>query len=163
MIMGLVQHWWVFSFLVLAVAGITDLLDGYLARLLHEQTNLGKVLDPLADKIFLLTLFVALAFVDSPSFRIPLWFVVLVVAREIFIVLGSYVIITTNEHPRFDPSVLGKMTTFFQMLFISWLFVCHFFKWEPARTYYVFLVLLALLSFLSFMQYLKKCFVFRVK
>ncbi len=156
-VFGLARHWWLFSFFVFVFAGITDLLDGYFARLLHEQTNLGKVLDPLADKIFLLALFIALAFVGSPSFNIPLWFVVLAVIREVLIVLGSCIIIATNEHPKVEPILWGKLTTFFQMAFIAWLFVCNFMHWEPARTYYVLLVLLAFFSLVSFIQYLKKC------
>jgi cardiolipin synthase len=157
-IVGFVFHWWMFSFLIFIGAGVTDLLDGYLARLLHEQTNLGKILDPLADKLFLLASFTTLAYVGSPSFTIPRWFVIWAVVREVLIIVGSYVIITTHEHPKVEPIIWGKLTTLFQMLFISWLFVCHFMKWEPARTYYVLLVLLALFSLLSFIQYLKKCF-----
>lgn len=160
MIFGLMRHLWLFAFCIFIVAGATDLLDGYFARLLHEQTNLGKVLDPLADKIFLSTLFAALAFVDSPSFRIPLWFMVLVLLREGLMILGSYTILTTYEHPRVEPIVWGKLTTFFQMAFISWLFICGFMQWVPARTYYVLLVLLAIFSFISFLQYLRKCFIY---
>lgn len=156
-VVGFVYHWWLFTFLLFVGAGITDLLDGYFARLLHEQTNLGKVLDPLADKFFLLASFISLAFVGTPSFQIPWWFVAWVVAREVLIVVGSYVIITTHEHPQVDPIIWGKLTTLFQMLFIVWLFVCHFMQWEPSRTYYALLVLLALFSLVSFMQYLKKC------
>ncbi len=159
-VFGLASHQWMLAFGVFVFASFTDLLDGYFARLLREQTNLGKVLDPLADKIFLLTLFISLAFIDSPSFKIPLWFVLLVVVREVLIVLGSYVIITTHEHPKVEPIIWGKLTTFFQMSFISWLFICRFLQWEPARTYYVLLILLALFSLISFMQYLKKCFMY---
>ncbi len=157
-VIGIAFNWWLFSFLLFVVAAVTDLLDGYLARLLHQQTYLGKLLDPIADKIFLLASFTALAFVGSPSFKIPLWFVALVVVRELLIIMGSYVIITTHEHPKVEPILWGKLTTFFQMLFISWLFVCYFMHWEPARTYYAFLVLLAFFSFISFIQYLRKCF-----
>lgn len=156
-IIGFIYHWWLFTFLLFVAAGITDLLDGYFARLLHEQTNLGKVLDPLADKIFLLASFVSLAFVGSPSFQVPWWFVAWVVIRECLIIVGSYVIITTHEYPKVEPIIWGKLTTLFQMLFIAWLFICRFMQWEPARTYDVLLILLALFSLLSFVQYLKKC------
>ena len=155
---GLAAHSWTFSFFIFVGAGITDLLDGYLARVRHEHTNLGKILDPLADKIFLIASFAALSFMGAPSFQIPWWFVVLMAAREILIIIGSYIIITTNDHPTVEPIIWGKLTTLFQMLFISWLFICHFMCWEPAQTYYVLLILLALFSLLSFIKYLKKCF-----
>lgn len=155
---GLYYHQWHFTFFIFLAAALTDLLDGYLARLLKKQTNLGKFLDPLADKFFLLTAFSALAFVDSPSFRIPWWFVMFVLIREGMIVGGSYFIMRTHENPHVEPNIWGKLTTLFQMIFIFWLFLCGFFQWEPAKTYVVSLLFLIIFSLLSLFQYIKKCF-----
>ncbi|MCL4440878.1 MAG: CDP-alcohol phosphatidyltransferase family protein [Firmicutes bacterium] len=75
--------------LVLAAAGITDILDGYLARKLNMITPVGKILDPAADKLMLITVMSSLYLVG----KIPLWLVVLVILKEAFLVLGGLVLI----------------------------------------------------------------------
>ncbi len=88
------QHWGL-AFCLFIVSSLTDMLDGTFARLLDQQTFLGACLDPIADKLLLLSVFTALAFVQSPLFSIPLWFVILVLIRELIIVL---ITITTGEN-----------------------------------------------------------------
>jgi cardiolipin synthase len=99
------------ALLVFVLAGITDGLDGYLARSLRERTELGRILDPVADKILLGSSFFTLAFVG----RLPLWLVVIGVGRDLLLVAGSCVLYTTIGRLGYPPSMLGKLTTGLQL------------------------------------------------
>jgi CDP-diacylglycerol--glycerol-3-phosphate 3-phosphatidyltransferase len=146
---------WHMAFGLFVFGAITDLLDGYLARLFNTQTHLGRMLDPLADKIFLISLFYSLAFISSPSFHIPSWFVYLILFREFVILFGSMVLLALKVNFEIRPILWGKLTTFFQIMFIGWIFSCCFFRWIPHRTYNVSLILLASYSIFSLLQYVR--------
>lgn len=152
---GIFYERWTAVFFLIIIAGITDLLDGYFARHFNQASNLGKILDPIADKILTISSFSALAFLQSPSFPIPVWFVCLIVCRESIIILGSYGLVRSGKKLEVSPTLSGKLTTFFQLLFILWLFICYFFGWVPARTYFVLLLFLSVFSVLSLLQYIK--------
>ena len=152
-VIGIAYHWWVGVFFLLLLASATDVLDGYGARWLNEQTALGACLDPIADKILLVSSFATLSFIDSPSFSVPSWFVFLVVIRETIILVGSFFLLLVGGQTKIVPRIWGKITTFLQLVFILWIFVCYFAGWNPARTYSVLLVFLALLSIVSLIQY----------
>ena len=152
-VVGIVYNMWSTVFVLLLTAGLTDVLDGHFARKFNQRTQLGASLDPIADKFLLLSSFVALCFVDSPSFSIPLWFVLLIFMREIVIIGGTVLLWFLGIDFTIAPSKVGKLTTFFQLSFILWIFTCYFFGWNPIRTYSVFLLLVALFSLLSLLQY----------
>lgn len=154
-IWGMYYRFWVFSFFIFVIGAATDLVDGYLARLLGEQTHLGRMLDPVADKIFLVSSFFSLSFINTPSFQVPPWFVGLIVVREMFILLGSLFLILYCKNFEVKPILWGKLTTFFQILFIAWIFACYFFSWIPVKTYKISLILLACYSIISFLAYAK--------
>jgi cardiolipin synthase (CMP-forming) len=93
-------------------AGITDLLDGLAARLTGEKTTLGAWLDPMADKLLLVTMFIMLTLpgVGSAN-RLPLWFTVLVISRDVAIVLTVAVVNLAVGRRTFRPSIFGKIAT----------------------------------------------------
>jgi cardiolipin synthase len=97
---------------VFLVAGLTDLLDGLIARATGEKTTLGAWLDPMADKLLLATMFVVLTL---PGFgfanRLPVWFTVLVISRDVAIVLTVAVVNLAVGPRTFRPSLFGKMAT----------------------------------------------------
>jgi cardiolipin synthase len=94
------------------VAGTTDLLDGLIARWTQQQTTLGAWLDPMADKLLLLTMFVMLTLPDlGLAYRLPLWLTVLVISRDVAIVLTAAVINLAVARRTFTPSVFGKAAT----------------------------------------------------
>lgn len=93
------------------IAGISDVLDGLLARLLRQQTALGLYLDPIADKLLLSTLFLALSFLH----RIPWYVSVLVFSRDIGILIVSTLLYATNTLRNLHPSIFGKMNTVAQV------------------------------------------------
>jgi cardiolipin synthase len=93
-------------------AAVTDLLDGLIARIAGQKTDLGAWLDPMADKLLLVTMFVMLTLPDigSPN-RLPLWFTVLVISRDVAIVVTVAVINLAVGHRTFRPSIFGKVAT----------------------------------------------------
>jgi len=98
-----------------AIASFTDALDGFLARVTHKQTNFGRFLDPLADKLLLLSGFIGLLFVNGFLYHPPLWITVTIVFRDMFIVMGLITIYLATGDIRIQPNLLGKATTAFQM------------------------------------------------
>jgi cardiolipin synthase len=103
------RGWALLTFLT---AGATDLLDGLIARVAGQKTDLGAWLDPMADKLLLVTMFVMLTLPSIGSAnRLPLWFTVLVISRDVAIVLTVAVINLAVGHRTFRPSVYGKIAT----------------------------------------------------
>lgn len=150
---GIIHAKWLYVFILFFTATITDLLDGYLARKLNQYTKLGAYLDPIADKLFLFSSFTALAFVQSPSFTVPGWFVFLLFFRELTMLVGMVVMELLHIKYEIKPTIWGKLTTLFQSTFIFWIFICYFFSWNPIKTYSVTIVLLALFSVFSLGHY----------
>lgn len=103
------RGWALVSFLV---AGLTDMLDGLIARRTGQKTTLGAWLDPMADKLLLVTMFVMLTLPDIGSAnRLPLWFTVLVISRDVAIVLTVAVVNLAIGPRTFRPSIYGKVAT----------------------------------------------------
>ncbi len=103
------------ALIVWVIAGLTDLLDGLLARWLDQRTALGTILDPMADKLLLVTAFVVLS-LPRPDFQpIPFWLTTVVISRDVFIVVGAVLIFITTGFRQFRPSLLGKINTLVQL------------------------------------------------
>ena len=101
---------------IFILGGVTDALDGFVARTTNQKTSLGAHLDPVADKLLLMSSFVMLAVIDG----IPQWFVVLVVSRDIVILLGYVVIyLRVEERLEVQPTVIGKLNTILQLLTVG--------------------------------------------
>ena len=96
---------------VFVVAAATDALDGLIARLGGQQTTLGAMLDPVADKVLLTSAFIALTWVGSLPVRIPAWLTVVVLSRDAIIVVSVAIVNFTIGRRVFYPSLLGKLTT----------------------------------------------------
>jgi len=94
-----------------AIAGITDGIDGLLARLTHQRTELGAYLDPIADKLLLSASYITLAIVEI----LPSWLTVIVITRDVIILVGLLVFILTDHRPKLQPSLVSKVTTVFQI------------------------------------------------
>ncbi|MBI4777478.1 CDP-alcohol phosphatidyltransferase family protein [Candidatus Desantisbacteria bacterium] len=93
---------------------LTDALDGFIARSFDQQTALGMFLDPLADKLLLVSAFVVIGL--NIADKLPLWVIMLVVGREFIISIGWLVVyLFGTKNSSLKPSIYGKMTTFFQM------------------------------------------------
>ena len=113
-------HWRV-AFALLWVAGVSDGLDGLLARVLQQRTTLGLYLDPIADKLLLSTLFVVLTHVGA----VPRYVTVLVLSRDLGILLIATLLFATNTLRHFRPSRLGKLNTVVQILGVLTVMTCE--------------------------------------
>ena len=100
-----------------ALAGLTDLLDGFLARVFEQGSLLGAYLDPIADKLLLTTAYIMLSIPNSnPSLvPIPIWVTVLVLARDILILVIALVLWMALDLSKFPPTKLSKVNTFVQV------------------------------------------------
>jgi cardiolipin synthase len=98
---------WLWALGLLALAALSDALDGLLARTLHQQTMLGQYLDPIADKLLLSSLFLVLSFVK----KIPWKYTILVFSRDLCLVATSVVLYATVGFRDFRPSIFGKINT----------------------------------------------------
>jgi cardiolipin synthase len=100
---------------VFLTACLTDALDGLIARMTGTQTELGAILDPVADKLLIVSSFITLAFLGP----IPIWLVIIVVSRDIILALGSLVIYFTGHRLVIRPSITGKFSTVMQFLVVT--------------------------------------------
>ena len=115
------------AIMIFIAAGITDMLDGLLARHYGQQTNLGIFLDTIADKLLLATSFTLLSLHGlNLAVRIPLWLTISVIGRDILLVLGALIFNLTGGKRVFKPSWLGKSTTVFQLLLVMMVLVSNF-------------------------------------
>ncbi|MGE4554074.1 MAG: CDP-alcohol phosphatidyltransferase family protein [Desulfovibrionaceae bacterium] len=115
-VMAYVQQRFDLAWLLFAVAGLTDALDGILARLLHQRSRLGSMLDPLADKVLLDTSFICLTMQNW----LPKWLTILVVSRDAIIVGGLVLmqVFGVEVKNRICPTWLGKGTTVCQIALV---------------------------------------------
>ncbi|MDD5450073.1 MAG: CDP-diacylglycerol--glycerol-3-phosphate 3-phosphatidyltransferase [Candidatus Omnitrophica bacterium] len=99
------------------IAVISDALDGFIARRFNQKTELGAILDPIADKLLIITAFVCLSFSKSipANLKLPAWLPITVISRDIIIVLGTVLVHMIKGSVMITPSILGKVTTFLQM------------------------------------------------
>ena len=103
------------------IAVITDGVDGFIARALKQKTELGTILDPMADKLLLISAYICLSIATTipPQLKLPPYVPIIVISRDAIIVLGSIVIHMITGELKVAPSILGKITTFFQMITIA--------------------------------------------
>lgn len=103
------------ALLLFVLAGFSDFLDGYLARRLDQKSLLGTFLDPLGDKLLMTVAFVALAVKGA----LPAWLAVLVVAKDLYVALGSGVLHLAGNVRQFPPSIWGKLSTLLQVVAVA--------------------------------------------
>ncbi len=96
---------------IFAVAGVSDALDGAIARLMKQKTRIGAILDPIADKLLLASSFITLA-VTGP---VPEWLAVIVISRDVIILFGVLILILFQGGVEIRPTVLSKCTTLMQL------------------------------------------------
>lgn len=119
---------------IFAVAVISDALDGYIARKSKQHSKAGLILDPLGDKLLLMSAFICLSFEKFPL-NFPLWVILIVISRDALILLGTMVLYLVKQDINILPTKWGKCTTAFQMasviaLLLQWKFAFIF--WWPA-------------------------------
>src|SRR6202521_2154313 len=102
------------ALLVLVIAGLSDGIDGLIARKFNQRSSLGAYLDPIADKLLLSSSFIILAFKKELAW----WLTILVLSRDVLILIVAVVIILSSGYRPFPPSIYGKLTTAFQIMLV---------------------------------------------
>jgi len=115
------------AILSFAIAAICDGVDGYIARRYNQRSELGAILDPLADKLLLVSGIVVLSFEHRPYLEtIPLWLTGTIIGRDILVLAGMLVIQMTVGKVKVRPRMVGKVATVLQMVIILWILL----KWD---------------------------------
>lgn len=145
----------VLALVVFGMAGITDGLDGLLARRFDQKSQLGTILDPIADKMMMITSFVVLSMRSVfpppvPShLPIPFWVTIAVISRDVFILVGAASINIVTGFRGFRPSMLGKINTTVQIVAIGIIMLAASFPYGTGYylpTVYAIVFLFAVLS-----------------
>jgi len=111
----LLNNEYVAAFAVVLVASITDFLDGQIARRFNMQTHLGRILDPIADKILIFFAIVSLLI----KFNFPLWVGIIILSRDIIILLGGLIFLHRKKQKFLVPNIFGKVSTVFQLTMVA--------------------------------------------
>jgi len=142
------------AFVLFLAAGISDAVDGFLAKRFGMATELGAYLDPLADKVLIVSIYVALGITGA----LPAWLVILVVSRDIMIV-GAVILSWLVDQPvAIRPLAVSKLNTAAQIVFATMALAALAFDydWEPFRT--LTMVLVVVLTLVSIVFYLREWF-----
>ncbi len=116
------------ALLIFVAAGISDALDGLVARLLGMRSLLGTYLDPIADKVLLVTAYVVLTLPAPGAVTIPLWLTVMALSRDFLIVLVALLLYLGAGVREFPPSLWGKWTTFFHVVTVALVLLANVIK-----------------------------------
>jgi cardiolipin synthase len=115
----------VWAVVVFFVAGVTDALDGLIARISGQQTTLGAMLDPVADKVLMTSSFIALTWGSGVAFPIPVWLTVVVLSRDAIIIVSVAIVNMTLGRRIFYPSTLGKLATVAQLMTVGFVLLAN--------------------------------------
>ena len=126
------------ALVVFILAGITDALDGLIARRYRQSSSLGAFLDPMADKLLMTACFIVLALPDHPKSvpefhitnHIPVYLTIVTISRDVFIVIIALLVHLTSGSTSFRPTMLGKITTVVQILTIGTVILLNYLQTE---------------------------------
>lgn len=126
------------------VAVMSDVIDGYIARRYYQKTRAGAILDPLADKLLLMSAFICLCIIGSqlPVFHFPVWLVVTLISRDIILLIGALIIQTVTGKLAVEANKWGKVTAFFQVLAVLGML----FQMESSQLLWPFAVVVTVIS-----------------
>ncbi len=105
---------WTGAFVLIFIAGVSDALDGFLARVYHWQSQLGSILDPLADKLLLIVILIILA----NKGMVPYWLLALVIGRDSVILVGAITYRCLTKDLKISPLFSSKLNTALQIIFV---------------------------------------------
>lgn len=144
---------WGYVLILFGIAAITDVLDGALARLRNEKTFFGACLDPIADKFLLLSSFTALSCLEKREMVIPVWFVWLVVGKELLLVGSILLLYIRDGAVTIAPTLLGKFTTVTQIFFVMTLVTTYFCSMQLGVFYPILLYGTSSMIAISYLHY----------
>lgn len=120
-------------------AGVSDGIDGFLARRFHMRSALGAYLDPIADKLLLTSSYVFLAIPSYPArVKVPVWLAIMVISRDFLLLLVGLLLILASGRKRFPPTWVGKVTTVTQILTVLFVLCANLWSWPDALVWLAF-------------------------
>ncbi len=146
----LLDHRFGTALVIFLLAGLTDGLDGFIARVFEQKSKLGAYLDPVADKLLLVSSFILLGLVGA----VPAWLVVVTVSRDVIIVLGVATLAFHQVPVEIKPTVLSKINTLFQLITIFLMLVNLSVFYIPNWIAYTLFGTIGVLCFVTVFQYI---------
>jgi cardiolipin synthase (CMP-forming) len=147
---GMAKEEYLFAFSILVVAGITDALDGFLARKLNQLTPVGRALDPIADKVLFISVFLTMGFFLN---LFPAWFSWVILGRDFLILIGFLLLVLGNKNRSIAPTLTGKLHTI--LLFVFLCVVLLALSFEAAIPIDLLMYGMAASALISFVDYLR--------
>jgi cardiolipin synthase len=150
-IIYLINDHYLSALFVFAVCGVSDGVDGLVARIFNQKSTLGAYLDPIADKLILVSAFVVLSFKGL----IPSWLTVTVISRDVMISLGVVVLFMNRKEVSINPSIISKLNTCFQFVTVIGVLAKDLLSILPQVYSYLFMLtgILTISSGLHYMHY----------
>ena len=152
-LVAITKQSWGLATLFFVGASLTDVIDGKLARSRNVVSKLGTLLDPLVDKVMLISVYASLVFSNVLTIGLPMWFLVLALLHEAFLLAGAAYWSLFRESIVIAPSHLAKLVGLGQFLFISWALTCALLGYTPVGLFYLLVVIIALARLCVLAQY----------
>ena len=152
MVWAITQGWMQFAFLLFLAAGVSDAIDGYLAKRFGMTSELGAYLDPLADKALIVSIYVTLGITGD----IPRWLVILVASRDIMIVSAVMLSWLVEKPVPVKPLLVSKLNTGAQILFAGLVLAALGFHFQAELVIDAGMVVVAILTLLSVAGYVRE-------
>ncbi|HBH62218.1 MAG TPA: CDP-diacylglycerol--glycerol-3-phosphate 3-phosphatidyltransferase [Nitrospiraceae bacterium] len=114
-VVTLIYNQYRYALIIFIAASVTDILDGFIARITNQITDFGKILDPVADKFFLVTSFILMSSIGL----IPKWLAIIVISKDLIVVTGSVILYFVTHKLNIEPSILGKASSASQFFLVG--------------------------------------------
>ncbi|GAB4542211.1 MAG: CDP-alcohol phosphatidyltransferase family protein [Thermodesulfovibrionia bacterium] len=148
---SLIYNGYLYALIIFIMAGITDILDGYIARMKRQVSELGTILDPVADKFIIITSFILM----TVNGIIPKWLTIVVISRDVIVITGVIILYFVINQMKVEPSILGKISNILQYLLIGLVLLTINIKGKPIIPN-IYLILVAVFATISGIQYIYK-------
>jgi cardiolipin synthase len=148
---AVLQGAWMTGLILFLIAGLSDGVDGFIARYFHQSSRLGAYLDPLSDKALTIAVFWAFAAAGI----VPVWLLVLIVARDIAIVAGAAVLTVRGAASTIRALPISKINTAVLIVLAGWLLAANAFQWSIPTVNYVLIALVVSLTAVSAAAYVR--------
>jgi cardiolipin synthase len=117
--LAILNGWWIAAIALVFVAGVSDGLDGLIARRTGQTSDVGRLLDPIADKLLLVTIFVTASMPGYGFTPLPWWLTALAILRDVGIIAAAFAIYVATKFTGFRPTMLGKVNTVVELSLVG--------------------------------------------
>lgn len=144
---------WGIALILFSIGAVSDVADGFLARLLNQQTLLGAILDPIADKLLLGACYITWIYYSNHFFTLPNWFYGTIFLKEIILLIGAAFALISYSVP-IKPTILGKAAMFLQSIFVGSLLLSAYLNYKVPQAVNVFAGVIVLCTVCALLEYM---------